>query len=345
MHRGYKDSGANFADKSASHFITLRNIRSKIKPTHLETTASSSCHQFDTQRPISSDTFIHQEADTEPRLLSGETGPMLIVTRRLILLVNFLIWNAFVVHLMGVQEAAAKPCHRPALAHLKQLSPQGYAVYRAYSDKNDFLHWISDCQDVAGGLATAVHETVHMLTDEKDAYPLVRGGTVYRVPESPDFFAPAVLASRFPANSPYVESYLIRGAASSADFFRYLLDEFNAYAHDLNTSIRLEQLENPDIETAHRDGLAAFMAFVTAYVGQARSAYPRTWRALQRPKVRGTISALWSQAEDIMGKSCHLHRIAQEAAGYLGRVCRANILHPLSQLLGRPPLCPDKMPA
>lgn len=238
------------------------------------------------------------------------------------------------------EAASSKPCHRSALTQLKQLSPHGYAVYRAYADKGDFMQWISDCDDVVGGLATAVHETIHMLTDEKDAYPLIDGGTAYRVPESADFFSPAELASQFPLNSPYVESYLVRGAASSADFFRYLLDEFNAYTHDLNTSIRLQRLEHPELETAHRDGLAAFMAFVTAYVARAKSTYPQTWRALQLPKVRGAVYTLWSQAEDVMGNSCHVRGIAQEAAGYLSRVCRANILHPLSHLLGRPPLCP-----
>ena len=61
---------------------------------------------------------------------------------------------------------------------------------------------------------------------------------------------------------------------------------------------------------------------------------------LQQPQVRATVYTLWSQAEDVMSKSCHLRDAAQEAYAYLDQVCAANIHHPLATLLGRPPLCP-----
>lgn len=231
-------------------------------------------------------------------------------------------------------------CHEAAIGELKRLSPDGYAVYADYNNKADFKQWISDCSDMVGGLATAVHETIHMVTDQKDAFPLINGGRAYRIPEWPAFYRPSELLGQFSASSPYVQNYLKPGEASSADFFRYLMDEFNAYSHDLNTAIRLKPLEAPDQVTHHRDGLAAFMAFVAAYAAKAKADHPQTWKALKVSKVRASVYTLWSQAEDVMGNSCRIRNIANEATQYLRQVCTASILHPLSELLGRPPLCP-----
>ncbi|HUS95205.1 MAG TPA: hypothetical protein VMX97_00535, partial [Hyphomicrobiaceae bacterium] len=184
------------------------------------------------------------------------------------------------------------------------------------------------------------HETVHALTARINAYPLVDGGKVARVPEGPMFYPPRLLRAMFPVESPFVESYLTIGAASSADHFRYLLDEFNAYAHDLNTAIKLDPIRPRAFESGHRDGLAALMAFVAAYVEGARLYRPRTWAALSSPKIRQTVSTLWEQSEEVMGRSCRLARYGFEAPAYLASVCQADNSHALGRLLGRPPRCP-----
>lgn len=235
--------------------------------------------------------------------------------------------------------ALAKPCHPTAIRALERFSPEGFRVFRHYPDKADFKRWI-ECDDLQGGLATAVHETIHAVTANRDAYPLVRGGTAWRVPESPDFYPPRLLRSMFSAESQYVISYLTPGAASSADFFRYLLDELNAYSHDLNTIVHLDSIRERDFESGHRDGLAALMAFVATYVDMAHRRHPRTWSALQTPKVRRTVVTLWEQAVDVMGRSCHLARYSFETPGYLAKVCGATDRHGLGRLLGHPPRCP-----
>ena len=71
-------------------------------------------------------------------------------------------------------------CQPQALRDLQRLSPQGHAIYAAMSDKKQFLFFLT-CDNVQLGLATAVHESVHMLTEQQDAYPLIGGGSVKRV--------------------------------------------------------------------------------------------------------------------------------------------------------------------
>src|SRR5262245_66625929 len=70
--------------------------------------------------------------------------------------------------------AARTDCQPQALRDLERLSPQGHAVYQAISDKRHFLRFLT-CDGVVLGLSTAVHETVHLLTSDKNAYQLDAG--------------------------------------------------------------------------------------------------------------------------------------------------------------------------
>jgi hypothetical protein len=130
------------------------------------------------------------------------------------------------------------------------------------------------------------------------------------------------------------------GAATSAEEFGYLLNELNAYTHDLHAAVQLRSLSPPDRSVHHRDGLAALMAFVAAYTEQARTRHPETWRELQRPELRHTVTTLWAQAEVVMGNSCRTPNYGYEAPIFLEHFCKATIHHALGTLLGRPPLCP-----
>ncbi|MCB1519275.1 MAG: hypothetical protein KDJ37_01735 [Hyphomicrobiaceae bacterium] len=237
------------------------------------------------------------------------------------------------------QAAGGEACKSRALADLKRLHPAGHRIYAGLANKSDFTHWIT-CDDVQLGLATAVHEGVHVLTEEIDAYPLIGGGRLRRVPASEALFPPRVLAPRFDAASTYVETYLRPGAATSAEEFGFLLDEFNAYAHDLHAAIALRRLATPGQSASHRDGLAALMAFVAAYIGEAERAHPATWRRLLSSDVRPTVARLWSQAEQVMGASCSIPDFGDETPAFLAPVCRATAQSALGTLLGRPPLCP-----
>src|SRR5687767_8365711 len=164
-------------------------------------------------------------------------------------------------------------CHTQALRDVERLSPDGYAVYAAMRNKVDFVRWIT-CDDLQLNLTTAVHESVHLLTHEKDGYPLIGGGVLRRPKELARYYAPRGIAGRFDAGDMFVKTYLGRGAASSADDFTYLLDELNAYSHDLNSAVKLAPLHKGGGQAAHRDGLSALMAFVMRYVGVAQAQHP-----------------------------------------------------------------------
>src|ERR1043166_8467109 len=170
----------------------------------------------------------------------------------------------------GFDRVEAGDCRVAAVERLRAAAPEGFAIYQAIKDKKFFLGWLS-CEEAQLGLATAVHESVHYITAEIDAFPLVHGGQVKRPHEVSAFFAPSLIAPKFKA-SDFVTTYLKPGSASSASDFLYLLDELNAYTHDLNTAVELNRSRGgveAGAEVDHRDGLAALMAFVALYVERA----------------------------------------------------------------------------
>jgi hypothetical protein len=236
--------------------------------------------------------------------------------------------------------AARTDCQPQALRDLERLAPQGHAVYKAISDKRHFLRFLT-CDDVVLGLSTAVHESVHLLTSEKDAYPLIDGGVAKRPSESLRFFPPRDIARKFDARDAYVQTYLRPGAASSADDLRFLLDELNAYSHDLASSVRLVSLRRPEHgEVGHRDGLAALMSFVMSYTDTARQSVPATWENLQRPETKETVRTLWTQAETALAASCGIPAFGRDDKKPIAFLCDPKNAAGLTDLLGRAPACP-----
>jgi hypothetical protein len=234
--------------------------------------------------------------------------------------------------------AARTDCQPQALRDLERLSPQGHAIYRTISDKRHFLRFLT-CDDVVLGLATAVHESVHLLTSEKEAYPLIDGATAKRPSESLRFFAPRDIARRFSAGDMYVQTYLRPGAASSSADFRFLLDELNAYSHDLYSATRLVSLLRPEHgRVGHRDGLASLMTFLMSYVDTARQSAPGTWESLQRPEVKETVQALWAQAETVLAASCAIPAFGQDDLKFIAFLADPRNGAGLAELLGRAPL-------
>jgi hypothetical protein len=243
----------------------------------------------------------------------------------------------------GLPARAAEPskaCIAEALANLKSTLPEGFSIYERLKQKSVFTFFIKCGDEIQLGMTTAVHEGVHGLTSELNAYPLINGQSVPLVGNQRALFRPGLVAPKFNAQSAYVSTYLMPGQATSADEFGFLLNELNAYTHDLNAAVKLRRFSSTQFDVFHRDGLAALMAFTAAYVGRARKEDATAWTALQQPAVKTSVSALWAQAEQVMGASCRIPRYAQEAAEYLAPVCAANFQHGLGQLLGRPPLCP-----
>lgn len=226
-------------------------------------------------------------------------------------------------------------CQPQAIRDLQRLSPQGHAIYAAMTDKKQFLFFLT-CDNVQLGLATAVHESVHMLTEQKDAYPLIAGGSVKRVHQVSRFSPPREIAKKFDRGDIYVQTYLHRGSASSADDLAYLLDELNAYSHDLNSAIKLVALHKDGGQVDHRAGLAALMSFTMGYVDAAQQQKSPTWQGLRRPEVKQLMQALWSQAETVLIGSLGVQGIGGEK--YLRFLCNRSNGGGLGELLDRPPV-------
>jgi hypothetical protein len=238
----------------------------------------------------------------------------------------------------AVASTRAGDCRQNAITQLKALAPDGFSIYERIDDKEFFRGWIT-CDDVQLGLSTAVHESVHYITARRDAFPLVDGGEIREPHEVSKFYAPSLIAGKF-AQSHFVDIYLTPGKASSATDFLYLLDELNAYSHDLKAAINLDSLRPADEQVDHRDGLAALMAFVAVYVETAEKSEPATWSGLQERPVANTVAALWGRAEQVMVSSCRVPDIGGEDKTFIRRFCETGPQSAMQKILGRPPVCP-----
>src|SRR3954447_15806530 len=111
----------------------------------------------------------------------------------------------------GCFPAQAADCRPGAVERLRAAAPEGFAIYQAIKDKKFFLSWIS-CEEAQLGLPTAVHESVHYIAAELDAFPLGHGGGQLKRPhEVSAFFAPSLIAGKFKPNE-FVTTYLRPGA-------------------------------------------------------------------------------------------------------------------------------------
>src|ERR1051325_1891275 len=92
--------------------------------------------------------------------------------------------------------AQARDCRPVALEALQTAAPEGFAIFQKVRDKKFFLHWIS-CGEKGLGLSTAVHESVHYLASENDAFPLINGGQLKLPHEVSRFYPPGQIAGKF----------------------------------------------------------------------------------------------------------------------------------------------------
>jgi len=235
----------------------------------------------------------------------------------------------------------ARDCHKTAVEDLRDSAPDGYAVYQQVKDKAFFLNWLS-CEDGQFSLPTAVHESVHYVTAEEDAFPLVNGGEIKRPHEVSQFFAPSAIAKKFKSDNDFVATYLKPGRATSSSDFLYLLDELNAYTHDLNAAIDLKKLRRKDEFVDNRDGLAALMAFVAIYIEKAEASEPATWDGLQKPEVAKTVTELWGRAEKVMAASCGIPRFGMFDKTFIRQYCQPAAQASLQTIIGRAPVCPTE---
>ena len=238
-------------------------------------------------------------------------------------------------------KAKQSGCQTQALSNLQRLSPEGYAIYDAMSDKKLFLFWLT-CDDIQLGLATSVHESVHVLTEERDSFPLINGEKIRRPHQVEKFFAPKQTAKNFDGRDSYVQTYLRPGSATSADNFLYMLDELNAYSHDLNSAVKLVSLQRRDRQVDHRDGLTALMAFVVSYTDTAKKSQPAAWQGLQAAEPKQVIQTLWAQAETVLNSSCGIPAFGQKDKDYIAFINDSKNNTAIADLIGRSPKISDE---
>jgi hypothetical protein len=230
-------------------------------------------------------------------------------------------------------QAKQTGCQPQALSNLQRLSPEGYAIYTAMSDT---------CDDIQLGLATSVHESVHVLTEQGDSFPLINGEKIRRPKQVSKFFAPKLAAKNFDSRDSYVQTYMRPGSATSADNFLYLLDEMNAYSHDLNSAVKLVSLQRRDRQIDHRDGLTAIMAFVVSYTDMAKKSQPTAWQGLQEAEPKQVIQTLWAQAEGVLNSSCDIPGFGRKDKEYIAFVNDPKNNAAITDLIGRSPKISDE---
>lgn len=218
---------------------------------------------------------------------------------------------------------------RPDFDRLIAASPLAKwteAVMKAKNQEKFFRVWL-DCDAKVISIATAVHESHHMLSD--DSYLLANHLRVPRITDikpRPD----RLIRKYFPKDDMYAETYLKDGdkAASAHEYFEFLLDEMNAYAVDTVVSLQLQHQAKYDY--SYRDGLGALMMMTMAYVNSIDHA-----SLAQLTRHRATMEALWSQAEANFSAACQVKDFAHDDKLYRTFLSNPENHAGLEKVLGR----------
>lgn len=201
-------------------------------------------------------------------------------------------------------------CHDSYLSFLKEKSEEGYRVYDIRKDIpghiSFFFFWIKcDKNSKILEIATAVHETVHKLTDDFDAYPQINGTMLKRIPETEKMMPIYKIRSKI---RPYVadmiyETYLTKksNTTDSASDMTLFFDEFNAFTYDVYV---VSQLSKKNLNYSARDGLPMFMVAFIEYIKHVKKFEPNTWKLLNQENSKNLIQTLWNQAVMVFNIAC-----------------------------------------
>jgi hypothetical protein len=210
-----------------------------------------------------------------------------------------------------VTQIEGKFCEQMAVNTLRNSAPGEARVYDLLKDKDGFLFYVKcSRKEFMSSLTGAVHESVHMLRTQTGGYYLLNGNFLKTVEDDDGFMPPSKILPLVDASDDKVQHYIAGDPDGSSGRFSVLLDEFNAYAHTLETAMRLPLQE---MVTYERYSLLSMMQFVKLYAEVARQRSPRTYAALFRADRRHVIQVLWAQAQALLERSCrHTRRQADE---------------------------------
>lgn len=203
---------------------------------------------------------------------------------------------------------ASEECVNESNSLISQYSTTGVKVRNLMGDEKESFEIWFNCDDTDRtmmliSMTTAIHESVHYLTDVLNAYPLINNSKAPMV-DSDSLPPPHKVNYLFNKKETLVEIYLTEGdeTASSSDHFNFLLNEMNAYAFDLKSVIEFIPYATGLKEggNSFRDGTAAMMAFTAAYVNSLKNT--SHWDKLV--EMKPTIKVLWDQSEAVFNESC-----------------------------------------
>lgn len=231
-------------------------------------------------------------------------------------------------------QAEEKPCLKHAVALLR-ADPNGFAVYRA-SDRQSFAFWL-DCDELDFDVSSAVHESVHILSQAPttDRYRfLLVGGDEIEVPwsKSPPR-SNVVKRLRKDERDGYVETYLT--GTSGQQGIEVVMDELNAYTHGLVTEVALApRKEATGRRSGARDGVAHFLLYLTLYLEVLQHEDPQLYTELSGTHGQA-VATLWKQAEKALGDSLPYRSLGIDDRWYLFRAYHPDQLEQLDKFVGK----------
>jgi hypothetical protein len=234
-------------------------------------------------------------------------------------------------------KAAVAPCLPNVLDVLSQKDPNGTGVYTTLANPDKFSFWL-DCSDANFAAPSAVHESTHLINFKHSTFArasyYLPGGTFMSVPRHRGEFFPRNEINLSLATSElgiYFRTYLT-GEGSKQEL-PVLLDELNAYTHDLMTGTALQSLIPSNQHVSERDGLAVFMYYLELYLKRARLAHPKAWQIISTDaEYRALLKALWANAETALRAACPFEALGIDDAPYLKKVYSEELLGELTKI-------------
>jgi hypothetical protein len=236
-----------------------------------------------------------------------------------------------------LNSSEGKECEAMAVNTLRNAAPNEARIYDLLKEKSTFVFFLKCSQEeFVSSLPSAAHEASHGLTSQTGGYYLLNGTFLKTVEDDEGFMPPSKIRPLVDANDEKVQRYINGEPEGSSGRFWILLDEFNAYTHSLETTLRLPLQTMVPYE---RYSLLSMMKFVKLYAEVARSQSPQTYRALIQTERRHVIQVLWAQAQALLEKSCrHTRRQSDEVL--FADVYKTSDARGLAEVLGAYPAYP-----
>ena len=239
----------------------------------------------------------------------------------------------------NLRQNLGRSCAGAAINTLKQVDAQGFTVLANLPKPSEASRFLN-CNRSDYDLGTLVHESSHMVTQShftgREFSMLLPDGKLHTVPYDEHFFKLTELQVDLPQRDidHYAETYIFGGGQQQS--FPWMLDELNAYTHELITMTHLSQAGIKSVTSSYRDGPTRFMHYVELYLRRARVAHPEQWEKIaSEPKYLDLIQNLWHHAESAISESCPHDELGIASEGIFPEVYTPDNLNELHELFAK----------